>query len=146
MTNIRPATPDDAQEISNLIKEASLQEWPESVEATMAQNTPEKLIKTLSQHSTCYVHITADKITGYLDFKGSYLHSLFVHPKHMNQGIGKKLMVFWHDWATKHYVVWLFLNSSPNAVPFYLKHTFISCGQTTDSRNLTCTKMQKFLI
>jgi putative acetyltransferase len=120
----------DATELARLtratIRTINAKDHPENIiRAWSGGNTASAYRKMLKERIQ-YVAIENQRIIGFTDFlPQGELTSLYVHPKYIGKGVGKKLLTFIENIAKKMGIKILRCQSSKNAKDFYLKHGYI---------------------
>ncbi len=126
---IRKSTLADAAALARLtratIRTINAKDHPERIiEAWSGGNTASAYRKMLKERIQ-FVATEKGQIIGFADLlPNGELTSLYIHPKHIGKGIGKKLLVFIEDVAKKMGMQTLRCQSSENAKNFYLKHGY----------------------
>ncbi len=154
MITIRPATPDDAETIAHLHRQAvqelakdyySLEER-ESWSPPVDQGRIDKVLNEMKEA----IMIVADNdgiIAGFGSIIPSKneLHACYVSPSFTRQGVGSKIMDALETIAKEHGLKTLKLNGSMNAEAFYRSKGFLveqyrkyttNCGGRIDSVNM----------
>jgi GNAT superfamily N-acetyltransferase len=150
MISVRKFNENDAKSVSNLIRkdliEINSKDYPQSVIKYMYNEySPSFLIK-VSKEREFLVATISNKIVGSITLFNDYIGTLFVHPKYQKRGIGTLLMQNIETIARKKNISSLKLNSSVNAVDFYINLEY-SKGKVNFDENYGITyNMSKNLI
>ena len=145
----RTATPDEAVLITQLTldskrywgySEEQMKNWideltisPEYIERNMV------FVAEISTYLVGYVSIIEEGPEHILDvgnYKisgGFFLDNLFIHPSHIRQGIGEKLLNIALNWCKEKEIKNLHVVSDPNAKDFYEKMGAICLGNLPSS-------------
>jgi GNAT superfamily N-acetyltransferase len=110
---IRAAVADDAETLSNLICE--------NAEAILHQHYDEKQWAILiDQHVFCAV--LNNEIVGTIALENDFVVGFYTRLKYVNQGVGKTMMRYLEEFASKKGLTKLQLAASPEALCFYNKN------------------------
>jgi GNAT superfamily N-acetyltransferase len=96
MLRIRRFVPQDAEQISNVIRRALLEvnsrDYPQSVITRLYEHfTPERICE-ISKTREIYVALDNELILGTASRKDDTIYTVFVHPEYHGRGIGTSLM------------------------------------------------------
>ena len=129
---IRNAVTDDYIEMDVLFRTSAQELCVEAysrdiVDAWVGSPQPERFVLGAESDVEQYVLLQESKIVcfGSINIEKQLLVSLFVAPSHIGTGIGSTLLKFLIKRATNAGVKTLRLDSSLNAVNFYLRHGFV---------------------
>jgi putative acetyltransferase len=128
--SLRPATPDDADALSALIRDCvrtsnAADYDAATIDAICANFTPEKVLEKMAVRDV-FAALAGDRLVGTVSLgnvsAGSgKLHSLFVAPQHQRAGIGRMLTLNLERHALGRGLRELRLSSSLTARPFYAR-------------------------
>ena len=125
---IRPAHPDDAQEISRVIvsalRETSARDYSEEVIARVEQSFSPVAVSDLLARRLVFVAICDDTVIGTASLDGRVVRTVFIEPGWQGRGIGRALMAEVECMAIERGVTILAVPSSVTAEPFYAKLGF----------------------
>lgn len=100
----------------------------------------------------CYATVAVNssgEIIGFMSTeRNGYVNRLYTHPDWTKKGVATKLLQNTEEWAIKHRIKKLVLESSKSAETFYLKNGFVKVGEITSIKNnlkFTSAKMMKEL-
>lgn len=123
MVSIRPYTPEDSEQASNVIirclREINSRDYtPGQVERLCQEFTPEKVQKRFSDRES-FVAVQGDQVVGTATLKGDELGSVFVRPDLHGSGIGRHLTEHVEATARQNGMSVLRAYSSLAAIDFY---------------------------
>ncbi|ORT67332.1 GNAT family N-acetyltransferase [Pseudomonas mosselii] len=88
--------------------------------------------------------------TGMLDLESCEIGAIFVHPAYMQQGIGKRLLIYLECLARAFSLEQVRLDATLNAAPFYRRYGFAgeacSIYHSPSGLQLACVPMVKTLL
>ncbi len=121
--DIRPATVDDAAQISRVVlaalHESNARDYgPETIARVARSFTPDGIAATLAMRQV-FVAVDAARIVGTASRDGAVVRSVFVAPDAQGRGIGRALMAEIDRAAVAAGVATLTLQSSLTALGFY---------------------------
>jgi N-acetylglutamate synthase-like GNAT family acetyltransferase len=155
MPYIRKAQSQDAQAVlecrNAAIRAASKGFYPDDLIARWTEGDSPSAGFCAAVQDVFYVAESDGRVvgTGALDVASGKLDAIFVSPEHMRTGVGRSMLQFLEQLARGHQLDVLHLESSLNAVDFYVRNGFESLGnsQYVSPRgfSLDCVLMQKRL-
>lgn len=123
---------------------------PEELEAWVPTNMHMPLFR--KSVGRCYATVAVNssgEIIGFMSTeKNGYVNRLYTRPDWIKKGVATKLLQNTEEWAIKHKIKKLVLESSKSAETFYLKNGFVKIGEITSIKNnlkFTSAKMMKEL-
>ncbi len=123
----------------------------EQIDAWAGGKSPERSRKAVDEHET-FVAVGDDGVVvgfGQLDARTGQVMAVYVAPEHIGAGVGRKLVEAIEHTALECGLNVLHIHSSLNAVDFYVRMGFVSCGETTlelfAGLELECVRMDKQL-
>lgn len=133
--SLRPGAPDDADRLAALLtaaRRAAVPMMPPPV------HTPEEdrawVGRQLAGEREVWVAGSEDELVGYLILEPDWLHSLYVHPDLVGQGIGSFLLDFVKGLRPEGFALWVFESNEP-ARRFYRRHGLVEIRRTDGSDN-----------
>ncbi|WP_371806374.1 GNAT family N-acetyltransferase [Candidatus Lokiarchaeum ossiferum] len=140
----------DAKAVSKIVirclKEINSQYYPPNVINSMIENyTPKNIIKSAKEQLVLVAENIAEEIVGMATFSNDIFGSVFVNPDYHGQKIGAKLMKALEKLAKKQGSSTVTLNSSINAVNFYIKQGYTKGKEIQDGKFGKSIQMTKTL-
>jgi N-acetylglutamate synthase-like GNAT family acetyltransferase len=156
MPHIRKALSQDAQAVlecrNAAIRTGSKGFYPDDLIARWTEGDSPSAGFCEAVHDFFYVAESNGRIvgTGALDVASGKLDAIFVSPAHMRTGVGRSMLQFLEHLARGRQLDVLHLESSLNAVDFYIRNGFerVGNGKYVSPRgfSLDCVLMQKRLL
>lgn len=131
---IRKFKKSDAKGVSNVIcsaqrKNLSKHYSKKVIEKFCEWSSPSGVLKK-SEKRDCWVVIESEKIIGICGIEKNIIKTMFVHPKYLKKGIGRKLVDRIESVAKRRKISIMKVDSTTYAVPFYKK-----CGYKKIKQN-----------
>lgn len=125
---IRPAHPDDAPAVSEVIlaalRETNARDYTASVIERLEQSFSPDAVRTLIGKRMAFVAVAGSRIVGTAGLDGSVVRTVFVAPDVQGQGVGRLLMAEIERASRAAGIETLTVPSSVTAEPFYAKLGF----------------------
>jgi GNAT superfamily N-acetyltransferase len=149
MIEVRPFTPSDSEEASNIIvrclREVNRNEYTEGqIERLCNAFSPAKLDKRFSDRKS-FVAVMNDSIVGTATIKHNELGSVFVDPDFHRRGVGRILVDFIESLARRDGITLLKANSSLTAVNFYQQLGYEILGERCEPDGEVTIEIEKQL-
>jgi GNAT superfamily N-acetyltransferase len=132
---LRPATPEDTETLATLAtsaRRAAVPEMPPPV------HTPEEvrtwIARQLAGEREAWVAEEGRRLVGYVLLEPRFLHSLYVAPDRLRQGIGTALLDLVKALRPDGFALWVF-ESNRRARTFYTRHGLVELEHTDGSAN-----------
>jgi len=150
---IRKAKKEDLSEISKLIlntlNKINAKEYEKKQFEIERKNHYVKELKKELEEKIFFVLIDKEKIIGViqLDLKEKSIDRLFLNPKYIGRGLGKKLMIYAENYAKKKGIKKIILYPTDFALEFYKKAGYKITREFMGTRNggYPVTEMEKIL-
>lgn len=152
MFPIQKAKSEDAEAILEIRKEALLSQcashYPMDILEPWANLKPTEEFRK-SVRENFYLVLVEGQVagTGMIDLVTGKIDSIFVHPHHIQKGIGKRILGFLEELALEKGLQTLYLESTLNAADFYRGYGFagndIQTYTTAKGISLECIPMTK---
>ncbi|SEM42111.1 Predicted N-acetyltransferase YhbS [Variovorax sp. YR750] len=127
-TQVRPALPEDAMGISQVIvrslRESNAKDYSAEIIARIETNFSPEAVEKLIAHRWVFVAIHDRRIVGTASLDGHAVRTVFVAPEVQSRGIGRQLMAVVEQAAQEKRVAVLSVPSSITAEPFYARLGF----------------------
>ncbi len=121
----------------------------EELEAWVPENMHMPTFRNSLSRCFAIVAVKDKKIIGFMSTeKDGYVNRLYTHPEWVNKGVATALLNKTEEWAIKHKIKALVLESSKSAEKFYEKQGFVKTGQIESIKNnlrFVSAKMRKEL-
>jgi len=125
---IRKATKKDARKISLMrretLKKINSKDYPKKIIDILYKKNSVKDILIKMRERTMFCATEKDKILGTIDLEGNKIGGLYVNPKYIGKGLGKKLLRYLEDYTKKKGLRKLMLYSTLTAEGFYKKQGY----------------------
>ena len=126
---IKKAKPENAEEISKLIKQTfkniMSKDYPKKGHILFFnnKNTKKKVLEKIKKHNMFCIN-DKDKIIGTIYLDNDLIGGLYIKHDHIKKGIGTKLLKFIENYARKKGIKKVRLFSTKYGYPFYLKNNY----------------------
>ena len=134
---IREASPSDYEAMETVFRTSAQRLCRDSydnqiIDEWTGEYWPERFAKSANEGNEQYVLLHDQQVVcfGSLNLEKSLLVSLFVHADSAGQGLGQKMIEFLFARAKNKGLEKLTLDSSLNALSFYLKNGFVETGRS----------------
>jgi len=138
---IRKFTPEDAEEVSNVIRRAlaliNSKDYQEDQIKSMIEKFSPQAVLERSQKRSMFVTIIDFKIVATGSLQNDTIYSLFVDPDYNGIGIGTKLMEYLEKLARSNHVKVLKVPSSITAIGFYSQLGYVEDKEAISEDNST---------
>jgi putative acetyltransferase len=126
---IRKARPEDAKEISKLVKQTfknvNSKDYPtkEHILFFNSKNTKKKILKKIKKYEMFCI-IEKNNIIGTVHLRGDMIGGFYIKHDQVRKGVGTRLLKFIEDYARKKGIKKVWLYSTKYGYPFYLKNNY----------------------
>lgn len=153
---IREANPSDYDAMDALFRSSARAFCSRSYSSQVIENWagqpwPDRFRKSKDSGDQQYVLVGDGNVVcfGSINLERHTLVSLFVSPQHSGKGIGERMIKFLLERAASSGIEWIKLDSSLNAVNFYVRHGFREIGRsmyrTTNGVEMESVQMEREL-
>lgn len=128
MTTIRKMTAQDIERVGEIWLEASLLAHA-FISADFWRSDLQTMTKELLPQAEGYVHVSGERIDGFISLEGDFIHCLFVEPQRQHQGVGGALLAHVkREHTTLRLKVY---QQNRDATAFYESQGFTISGEST---------------
>jgi chorismate mutase/GNAT superfamily N-acetyltransferase len=133
---VRPATPEDADDLATLLLEAREAAYPDMPRGVHPPEDVRRWLRTRFDTPGVELWLAeqAGAAVGMLLLEDDWLHSLYVAPDRTGQGIGSVLLELAQSLRPRRLGLWVF-ETNKGARRFYARHGFVEVRRTDGSDN-----------
>lgn len=133
---VRPFTPDDAEQVSQLIattmRRSNSEDYPLArLEPLISYFSPDKL-RQLAAERHCLIAQFGGDVVGTAALDGDHLATFFVHPSHQGRGVGTRLLMELEAAARGAGVAAVRVDASVTGVAFYERRGYRRTGEVLE--------------